>query len=251
LDDLAREQHDRLAVVELDVTNDDHVRAAVATATNRFGRLDVLVNNAGYANMGPIEDVAFEDFRTQIDTNFFGVVRLTQAVLPLMRTRRAGHIIQVSSVGGRVTRPGLAAYQSAKWAVTGFSGVLAQEVAPLGIKVTVLEPGGMRTDWAGASMRNDPVREEYAATVGAAAAMSIPDNIGASDPAKVATLLLDVVDMADPPTRLLVGPDAYRYATAAGRNLLATDERWEALSVSTAADDATNDQLDPLGSVRR
>lgn len=251
LDDLADEQPDRLAVVELDVTSDDHVHTAIGTAVNRFGRLDVLVNNAGYANMGAIEDVDFKDFRTQIDTNFFGVVRLTQAALPVMRAQRTGHIVQVSSVGGRLVRPGLAAYQSAKWAVTGFSGVLAQEVAPLGIKVTVLEPGGMRTDWAGSSMRVDPVRAEYAATVGAAAAVSRPENLGASDPGKVAALLLEVVDLADPPTRLLVGPDAYRYATVAGRELLATDEKWETLSVSTAADDATNDQLDPLGSVNR
>jgi NAD(P)-dependent dehydrogenase (short-subunit alcohol dehydrogenase family) len=240
-----------LALVELDVTKDDHVHAAVATAIDRFGRLDVLVNNAGYANMGAVEDVDFEDFRTQIDTNFFGVVRLTRAALPVMRSQRAGHILQVSSVGGRLVRPGLAAYQSAKWAVTGFSGVLAQEVAPLGIKVTVPEPGGMRTDWAGASMRIDPVRDEYAATVGAAATIHKPEHLGASDPAKVAALLLEVVDMAEPPTRLLVGPDAYRYATAAGRDLLATDEKWEALTVSTTADDATNDQLDPLGSVNR
>ena len=251
LNDLAAEHPDRLAVVELDVTNPEHVHAAIATTIDRFGRIDVLVNNAGYANMGAIEDVDFEDFRTQIDTNFFGVVRLTQAALPIMRTQRSGHIVQVSSVGGRLTRPGLAAYQSAKWAVNGFSSVLAQEVAPLGIKVTVLEPGGMRTDWAGSSMHIDPVRDEYAATVGAAATMSKPENLGASDPAKVAALLLKVVDMAEPPTRLLVGPDAYRYATAAGRDLLATDEKWEALSVSTAADDATDHQMDPLGSVNR
>ncbi|BBY18640.1 SDR family NAD(P)-dependent oxidoreductase [Mycolicibacterium litorale] len=251
LDDLAAAHSDRLAVVELDVTNEEHVRAAVDTAVGTFGRLDVLVNNAGYANMGAIEDVDFADFRAQIDTNFFGVVRLTQAALPVMRAQRAGHIVQVSSVGGRLARPGLAAYQSAKWAVTGFSGVLAREVAPLGIKVTVLEPGGMRTDWAGSSMRIDPIRDEYAATVGAAAAMSSPENLGASDPAKVAALLLEIVDMPDPPSRLLMGPDAYRYATAAGRDLLATDEKWAAISVSTAADDATNDQLDPLGSEDR
>jgi NAD(P)-dependent dehydrogenase (short-subunit alcohol dehydrogenase family) len=248
LDDLVPRYPDRLAVVALDVTNDDHVRAAVAAAIDRFGRLDVLVNNAGYANMSAIEDVDFDDLRTQIDTNFLGVVRMTQAALPIMRAQRGGHIIQVSSVGGRLVRPGLAAYQSAKWAVTGFSGVLAQEVSPLGIKVTVLEPGGMPTDWAGSSMRVAPVRDEYIATVGAAAAMNNSGNIGASDPVKVAVLLLEIVDMADPPTRLLVGPDAYRYATAAGRDLLATDQRWEALSVSTAADDATSDQLDPLGS---
>lgn len=251
LDDLVAVHPDHLAVVELDVTDDAQVRAAVAATIHRFGRLDVLVNNAGYANMGAIEDVDFEDFRTQVDANFFGVVRLTRAALPVMRAQRAGHVVQVSSVGGRLSRPGLAAYQSAKRAVTGFSGVLSQEVAPLGIKVTVLEPGGMRTDWAGSSMRIDPVREEYASTVGAAAATSNSGNLGASDPAKVAALLLEVVDMADPPTRLLVGPDAYRYATAACRDLLAADEKWEALSVSTAADDVTTDQLDPLGSSHR
>jgi NAD(P)-dependent dehydrogenase (short-subunit alcohol dehydrogenase family) len=251
LSDLAAREPERLAVVELDVTNDEHVSAAVAAAVERFGRLDVLVNNAGYANMGAIEDVDFDDFRTQLDTNFLGVVRLTRAALPVMRAQRAGHIVQISSVGGRIVRPGLAAYQSAKWAVTGFSSVLAAEVAPLGIKVTVLEPGGMRTDWAGSSMRVDSIREEYADTVGAAAARSNPDNLGASDPRKVADLVLGVVDMVDPPTRLLVGPDAYRYATAAGRDLLATDEKWEALSLSTAADDATSHQLDPLGLVER
>ncbi|QEN15243.1 SDR family NAD(P)-dependent oxidoreductase [Mycolicibacterium sp. ELW1] len=247
LDDLAAREPERLAVVALDVTNDDQVHAAVDTAVQRWGRLDVLVNNAGYANMGAAEDVAFDDFRAQVETNFFGVVRLTQAALPVMRAQRAGHIIQISSVGGRLTRPGLAAYQSSKWAVTGYSGVVAQEVAPLGIRVTVLEPGGMRTDWAGSSMRVDPIRDEYAATVGVAAQLSQPANLGASDPVKVAALLLQIIEMDTPPARLLVGPDAYRYATAAGRDLLAADEQYEGLSLSTAADDATPGQLDPLG----
>ncbi|MBU8812452.1 SDR family NAD(P)-dependent oxidoreductase [Mycolicibacterium goodii] len=251
LSDLTSREPDRLAVIELDVTNDEQARAAVATAVERFGRLDVLVNNAGYASMSAIEDVDIDDFRAQIETNFFGVVRLTRAALPVMRGQRAGHIVQISSVGGRLVRPGLAAYQSAKWAVTGFSGVLAEEVAPLGIRVTVLEPGGMRTDWAGSSMRIAPVRDEYAATVGAAASLSNPNVLGASDPAKVAGLLLEVIGMAEPPSRLLVGPDAYRYATAAGRDLLAADERWQALSVSTAADDVSPTQLDPLGSSSR
>ena len=250
LDDLAARSPEHLAVVELDVTNDEQVRAAVDTAIQRWGRLDVLVNNAGYANMAAAEDVEFEDFRAQIDTNFLGVVRLTQAAMPVMRQQRSGHIIQISSVGGRLARPGLAAYQSAKWAVTGYSGVLAQEVAPLGIKVTVLEPGGMRTDWSGSSMRIAPIRDEYAETVGAAVQLSQSAHLGASDPVKVAALLLDIVDMDEPPARLLVGPDAYRYATAAGRDLLAADQRYEALSISTAADDATADQLNPLGSMQ-
>jgi len=247
LDDLAVRESDRLAVVELDVTDDEQVRAAVDVAIQRWGRLDVLVNNAGYANMAAAEDVDFDDFRAQVEANFFGVVRLTQAALPVMRAQRAGHIIQISSVGGRLTRPGLAAYQSSKWAVTGYSGVVAQEVAPLGIKVTVLEPGGMRTDWAGSSMRIASVRPEYEATVGAATQLSQSAHLGASDPVKVAALLLDIVKMDSPPARLLVGPDAYRYATAAGRELLAADERYADLSNSTAADDATAKQLDPLG----
>ncbi|CDQ42348.1 MULTISPECIES: SDR family NAD(P)-dependent oxidoreductase [Mycolicibacterium] len=249
LDDLAARYADRLAVVALDVTDDGQVRAAVAAAVDRFGGVDVLVNNAGYANMAAIEDVDFDDFRTQVDTNFFGVVRLTREVLPIMREQRHGNIIQISSVGGRIVRPGLSAYQSSKWAVTGFSEVLSQEVTPLGIKVTVLEPGGMRTDWAGSSMRIDPVREEYAETVGVAASGTSPESIGASDPVKVAELVLHIVDMDEPPLRLLVGPDAYRYATEAGRRLLASDEKWRELSVSTAADDATPDQLDPLAAL--
>lgn len=245
LDELAG---DRLVVVPLDVTDDAAAQDAVAVAVDRFGRLDVLINNAGYANLGAIEDVDSADFRAQIETNLFGVVRLTQAALPVMRAQRSGRIIQVSSVGGRLATPGLGAYQSAKWAVGGFSSVLAQEVAPLGITVTVLEPGGMRTDWAGSSMQIAPIRPEYAETVGAMAARhSAGEVTAASDPVKVARLVLDVVGLEDPPLRLLVGADAYKYATAAGRDLLASDEKWRALSESTTADDASAAQLNPLG----
>jgi NAD(P)-dependent dehydrogenase (short-subunit alcohol dehydrogenase family) len=249
--DLAAGYEDRIAVVPLDVTDPVQAEEAVRTAVDRFGRLDVLVNNAGYANVASVEDVGFDDFRAQVDTNLFGVVRLTQAALPVLREQGSGHIVQVSSVGGRMATPGLAAYQSAKWAVSGFSSVLAKEVAPLGIKVTVLEPGGMATDWAGASMRIDPVRPEYAPTVGAMARMHGSGTTAASDPAKVARLVLDVVALDDPPLRLLVGPDAYAYATAAGRALLAEDERWRELSESTTADDATADHIDPLGARHR
>jgi NAD(P)-dependent dehydrogenase (short-subunit alcohol dehydrogenase family) len=247
LDGLAAEFAERITVVPLNVTDSAAVQAAVDTAVDRFGRLDVLVNNAGYANMGAIEDVDFDDFSAQLDTNFFGVVRLTRAALPVMREQRAGHIIQISSVGGRMATPGLAAYQSAKWAVGGFSSVLAAEVAPLGIKVTVLEPGGMRTDWAGSSMHIDAIRPEYAETVGRMAALHNGQTTAASEPAKVARLVLDVVALDEPPLRLLVGADAYSYATAAGRTLLAEDERWRDLSESTTADDASAEHLDPLG----
>jgi NAD(P)-dependent dehydrogenase (short-subunit alcohol dehydrogenase family) len=246
LDDVTVPEGSALVPVALDVTDADAARAAVHTAVERFGRLDVLVNNAGYANLASIEDVEPDDFRAQVETNLFGVVTLTQAALPVMREQGSGHVVQVSSVGGRLATPGLGAYQTAKWAVGGFSSVLAAEVAPLGVRVTVLEPGGMRTDWAGSSMRVAPVRPEYAATVGASARMHGGTNIGASDPDLVAQLVLEVVAMDEPPLRLLVGPDAYGIATAAGRALLAEDERWETLSRSTAAADATPEQLDPL-----
>ena len=249
LDDLVVPDGAALVPVALDVTDADAARAAVRTAVDRFGRLDVLVNNAGYANLASIEDVDPDDFRAQVETNLFGVVTLTQAVLPVMREQGAGHVVQVSSVGGRLATPGLGAYQTAKWAVGGFSSVLAAEVAPLGVRVTVLEPGGMRTDWAGSSMRVASIRPEYESTVGVSAQMHGGAAIGASDPDLVAGLVLEVVAMDEPPLRLLVGPDAYTIATAAGRALLAEDERHEALSRSTAAADATPEQLDPLAHV--
>jgi NAD(P)-dependent dehydrogenase (short-subunit alcohol dehydrogenase family) len=206
----------------------------------------VLVNNAGYANLASIEDVDPADFRAQVETNLFGVVTLSQEAVHVMREQGSGHIVQVSSVGGRMSTPGLGAYQTAKWAVGGFSSVLAKEVGPLGVRVTVLEPGGMRTDWAGSSMSVAPVRPEYEATVGASARMHGGTSIGASDPDLVAELVLQVVAMEEPPLRLLVGPDAFEHGTAAGRALLAEDERNEALSRSTQAVDATPEQLDPL-----
>ncbi len=236
----------QLVPVVLDVTDPDAARAAVRTAVGRFGRLDVLVNNAGYANLASIEDVDPADFRAQVETNLFGVVTLSQEAVHVMREQGSGHIVQVSSVGGRMSTPGLGAYQTAKWAVGGFSSVLAKEVGPLGIRVTVLEPGGMRTDWAGSSMSVAPVRPEYEATVGVSARMHGGASIGASDPDLVAQLVLQVVAMDEPPLRLLVGPDAFEHGTTAGRALLAEDERNEALSRSTQAADATPEQLDPL-----
>ncbi|MDN3352321.1 SDR family NAD(P)-dependent oxidoreductase [Actinomadura sp. DC4] len=239
---------DRLRQVRLDVTDPDAAEAAVRTAVEAFGRLDVVVNNAGYANLVSVEDITAEDFRAQIDTNLLGVVNVTKAALPVLREQGGGHIIQISSVGARVTTPGLSAYQAAKWAVGGFSEVLAKEVAPLGIKVTVLEPGGMRTDWAGSSMTIPPVSEPYAPTVGALAAHFGGGGVpAAGDPAKVAQVVLTIAGTDDPPVRLVLGSDAVRYATAAGRALAESDARWLGLSLSTDHDAATEAELRPLG----
>ena len=250
LDDLVAEFPGQIVAVALDVTNPDAAAAAVRAATDAFGRLDVVVNNAGYADLASIEDVSLDDFRAQIETNLFGVVNVTKAALPVLRAQGDGHIIQVSSVGGRSASPGLGAYQSAKWAVGGFSGVLSAEVASLGIKVTVLEPGGMRTDWAGSSMSIPPISEPYDATVGARA-RSMKTWNPSGDPSKVAQVVLEIAGMENPPLRLLLGSDAYRYGTEIGAMQAASDLKWRDLSQSIDHDEATEADTDPLAAANQ
>jgi NAD(P)-dependent dehydrogenase (short-subunit alcohol dehydrogenase family) len=253
LADLVSRYGDQILPVALDVTDPDAAQAAVSQGVERFGRLDVVVNNAGYANLASVEDMTLPDFHAQVDANLFGVVNVTKAALPFLRARGSGHIIQVSSVGGRLATAGLSAYQAAKWAVGGFSEVLAREVGPLGIKVTVLEPGGMRTDWAGSSMEVPPISPPYQPTVGAMARAhdSLGSDDALGDPAKVAQVVLAVAGMADPPLRLILGSEAYAYAMAAARARAASDAAWHDLTVSTDRDDATAAQRDPLGADRR
>jgi NAD(P)-dependent dehydrogenase (short-subunit alcohol dehydrogenase family) len=247
LDDLLAAHPDQVLPLALDVTDATAAEAATAAGRERFGRIDVVVNNAGYANLAAVEDIDPADFRAQVDTDLFGVVNVTKAALPVLREQGGGHIVQVSSIGGRMATAGLSAYQSAKWAVGGFSSVLAAEVAPLGIKVTVLEPGGMQTDWSGSSMSVPPISAPYQPTVGAMAAMHNTDTIALGDPAKVAQVVLEVAAMDEPPLRLILGSEAYAYATAAARAQAESDQRWHDLSVSTDRDDATDADRDPLG----
>ena len=237
LADLASRHREKLRAVALDVTDAAAARAAVAAAKEAFGRLDVVVNNAGYANVCSIEDAPLEDFRAQVETNFFGVVNVTRAALPVLRAQRSGHIIQISSVGGRLGSPGLAAYQSSKWAVGGFSEVLAKEVGPLGIRVTVVEPGGMRTDWAGASMRIDPFNPDYQPSVGAfsqAARGRAEDMRG--DPSKVAQVVVRLVAEKDPPLRILLGTDAVFLGRVMSENRAEEDAKWAEVGRSTDFD---------------
>ncbi|MGW4675035.1 SDR family NAD(P)-dependent oxidoreductase [Streptomyces sp. NPDC004324] len=237
LDDLVVRHGDRILPLALDVARDDDVRRAVREGLEAFGRYDVVVNNAGYGDIASVEDVTPEAFRAQIDTNFYGVVQVTKAVLPVLREQGAGHIFQVSSVGGRVGSAGLSAYQSAKWAVGGFSTVLAQEVAPLGIQVTVLEPGGMRTDWAGSSMTIPPVSEPYRQTVGGFADMirsSAASGSAESDPVKVARVVRDLAGRQDAPVRIVLGAQAYGIAQAAARAIAESDEKWREVSESVS-----------------
>lgn len=229
---------DRLRTVALDVTDAAAARAAVAVATSELGRLDVLVNNAGYAKANSIEDLSEHEFRRQLEINFFGVYQVTRAALPVMHAQRAGHIIQISSIGGRLGTPGLGAYQSAKWAVGGFSEALAREVAPLGIRVTCVEPGGMRTDMFSLSMLDAPIAPDYEATV-SAVIRSVFGNPEAArgNPAKVAQAILRLADESDPPVRLLLGSDAVQAAAAAAAERATMDARWQALSESTDYDE--------------
>ncbi|GAB1509391.1 oxidoreductase [Actinophytocola sp. KF-1] len=251
LADLVERFGPRVRAIALDVTDPAAARDAVAVAVAEFGRLDVVVNNAGYANTVSVEDITDADFREQVDTNLFGVVNVTKAALPVLREQGEGHIIQVSSVGGRMPTPGMSAYQAAKFAVGGFSEVLALEAAPLGIKVTVLEPGGMRTDWAGSSMKVPPISAPYEQTVGRVVAMRGDfATRAAGDPAKVADVVLTVAGLDEPPVRLLLGSDAYHYAQQVARARKESDEKWRHLSVSTDHDEATQAGIDPLAALR-
>jgi NAD(P)-dependent dehydrogenase (short-subunit alcohol dehydrogenase family) len=237
LDELKSKYGDQILALALDVTNSEEVARAVQAGLDAFGRYDVVVNNAGYGDTASVEDTTLESFQAQIATNFMGVVYVCKAVLPILRKQGSGHIFQVSSIGGRLASPGLTAYQSAKWAIGGFSIGLAQEVGPLGIKVTVLEPGGMKTDWAGSSMNIPPVSEPYQQTVGAFAKF-LREHSGRepTDPGKVAQVIVKLANQEDAPLRLLLGTDAVRYVAEAAKQLLESDEKWHSLSVSVGFD---------------
>jgi NAD(P)-dependent dehydrogenase (short-subunit alcohol dehydrogenase family) len=225
---------DSVRAVELDVTNERQAGQAIDAAVAAFGGLDVLVNNAGYGNVCPVEDTPLADFRAQIETNLFGVIIMTKAVLPYFRERRAGHIIQVASIGGRIGPAGRAPYAAAKFGVEGFSESLAKEVGPLGIKVTILEPGGFRTDFAGSSTELREGRPEYDSTVGATVRFQRGyDGKQPGDPAKAAAALLHVASLSDPPLRLLLGTDSYNAAEQSALQRLESDRQWKNLSIST------------------
>ncbi|PFH11538.1 NADP-dependent 3-hydroxy acid dehydrogenase YdfG [Collimonas sp. PA-H2] len=251
LADLQARYGEQMRVAALDVTDAKAAQAAVQLALSAFGRLDVLVNNAGFGHIAPFEQTADEDFRAQIDANFYGVVNLTHAALPTMREQRSGHIINISSVGGRTGTPGLSAYQSAKWAVGGFTEVLAQEVTPLGIKVVSLEPGGMRTGWGDiAGSRLPELLADYQPTVGRLAEM-LAAYVGkaAGDPVKVAQVVLGIADHDSPPAHLLLGSDALHYFESAEAVRTNAAAAWRTVSLSTDVDGHDPVPAFPLGEV--
>jgi NAD(P)-dependent dehydrogenase (short-subunit alcohol dehydrogenase family) len=235
LQDLVNRYGDAILPLRLDVTDDDAAAGVVAAAVARFGRIDVDINSAGYSDLGSLEDTTIDSFRKQVDTNFYGVVNVTKAIVPVLREQGSGHIFQVCSLSVRWSAPGLTAYQAAKCAVAGFSLGLAEEVAPFGVRVTVLEPGGMRTDWAGSSMTIPQPSVPYQPTIGAfaellrAAAGHEPTNTR-----RVAQVVRDLAGRDDAPVRLLLGADAVPMAQQAAQELAASDEAWRGVSLSVS-----------------
>jgi len=234
LADLVRDYGEQVRAVALDVTDVEAARAAVAVALAEFGGLDVVVNNAGYANSSAIEETSEEDFRAQIETNLFGVINVTRAALPVLREQRSGYFIQFSSIGGRVGgTPGVAAYQTAKFGVEGFSEVLSNEVKPFGIKVTIIEPGAFRTDWQGTSMVRATVGEDYEQTVGEMNRYRAEtDGTQPGDPARAAKIILDLVELDEPPLRLLLGAGAVESAAKSARARAEEADKWAEVSRS-------------------
>jgi NAD(P)-dependent dehydrogenase (short-subunit alcohol dehydrogenase family) len=236
--DLADAAPDRVLPIALDVTRPDQVGSAVQQAQERFGGVDVLVNNAGYGYRAAVEEGDDAEVRTLFETHFFGAVAMIKAVLPGMRARRSGAIVNISSIGATVTPVGSGYYAAAKAAVEGLSGALRGELAPLGISVTVVEPGAFRTDFAGRSLvQSATAIDDYAGTAGQRRKENdTMDGNQAGDPAKAGAAILTAVESSEPPAFLLLGPDAlalYRYVADARTSEIAN---WEELTSGTNLD---------------
>jgi NAD(P)-dependent dehydrogenase (short-subunit alcohol dehydrogenase family) len=232
LDDLVGRFGDAVLPLKLDVTDRGAVFDAVAQSHEHFGRLDVVVNNAGYGQFGMVEELSEAEAREQIETNLFGALWVTQAALPYLRAQGSGHILQVSSIGGISAFPNIGMYHASKWALEGISQSLAAEVAGFGIKVTVIEPAAYSTDWGGSSARHAtplPAYDEYHEQAAKARARrgSVP-----GDPRATRAAVLAVVDAEKPPLRIFFGDGPLAIATADYESRLATWREWEAVSVA-------------------
>jgi NAD(P)-dependent dehydrogenase (short-subunit alcohol dehydrogenase family) len=225
---------DKVAAISLDVTDKTAVAAAIKEAHARFGRLDVVINNAGYGLFGAIEEISEAEARAQLETNLFGALWVTQAVLPIMRAQRSGHIIQVSSIGGVNAFPTVGLYHASKWALEGFSQSLAVEVASFGIKVTLVEPGGYATDWGGASSQTATPMPAYDAARAAIAAFRSGNVPG--DPEATGAAILKVVDATDPPLRIFFGSGGLPMTRAEYARRIEMWERWNPVSIEAQGD---------------
>jgi NAD(P)-dependent dehydrogenase (short-subunit alcohol dehydrogenase family) len=232
LDDLAGRFGDAILPLKLDVTDRDAVVAAVKDAHDRFGRLDVVVNNAGYGHFGMVEEISEQEARDQIETNVFGALWVTQAVLPYLREQGSGHILQVSSIGGISAFPNLGMYHASKWALEGMSQALAQEVADFGIKVTLIEPAGYATDWSGSSARHSAANPAYDGVREKAQQLRATRQATPGDPVATREAVLKVVDAENPPLRIFFGESPLATATKDYESRLATWREWQPVSVA-------------------
>jgi NAD(P)-dependent dehydrogenase (short-subunit alcohol dehydrogenase family) len=232
LDDLVAQFGDKILPIQLDVNDRDAVFAAVARAHDRFGGLDVVVNNAGYGQFGMIEEISEAEARAQFDTNVFGALFVTQAVLPRLREQGSGHILQVSSIGGVSAFPNIGIYNASKWALEAFTQSLAAEVADFGIKVTLIEPGAYSTDWSGASAKHAAPNPAYDAYREKAAEQRKARAGNPGDPAATREAVLKVVDAENPPLRIFFGDGPLAIATCDYESRLATWREWEPVSVA-------------------
>lgn len=233
IQDFAERFPKQVLVASLDVTRPAEVEETVRLAEARFGRIDVVVNNAGYGYLAAIEEGEDEEVRAMFETNVFGLIALTKAVLPGMRSRRQGHIVNISSVGGLIGFPGIGYYNATKFAVEGLSEALAKEAGALGIRVTIVEPGPFRTDWAGRNLRTPKTAiEDYAPTAGARRDMiSGYSGKQPGDPARAAEAIIGAVLSADPPLHLVLGRPAYDGVRAKIQELSSELEKWRAVSL--------------------
>lgn len=240
LNDLKERYNDQIFPLALDVTNYEQVYAAVDTAVEHFGRIDVLVNNAGYGIIGAAEAFTDEQVRGQLETNLYAPIEVTRAVLPYMRRQGSGRILQISSVGGRVGNAGLTMYQAAKFGLSGFSEALAKEVASLGIFVTSVEPGGFRTDWAGASMTYATEIEGYDLIKQRTDFFKAGNFIPVGDPEKAAKVMVDLASHPNPPMHLVLGSEAIGILKVADQERQQEMENWLDVSLSTDHEDSKN-----------
>lgn len=233
--DLVAGHEDRALAVALDVNDTAQIKSAVKAAQDQFGRIDVLVNNAGYGYQSTVEEAEDKEIRAQFEANVFGLFAMTQAVLPGMRTRRRGHIFNITSVAGFIGFPGSAFYAASKHAVEGWADGLAAEVEPLGIKVTCIEPGPFRTDWAGRSLKQTPSKIADYADTAAARMRGTSEGSGkqAGDPALAAQAMIDLVDHANPPRHLVLGAWGVEKVTGYLKDLLAEVEAWRKVGLAT------------------
>jgi NAD(P)-dependent dehydrogenase (short-subunit alcohol dehydrogenase family) len=231
---LVEQYGSQVAAMTLDVTDKVAVGAAVTEAHARFGRLDVVVNNAGYGLFGTIEEVSEAEARAQLETNLFGALWVTQAALPIMREQGSGHVIQVSSIGGVNAFPTVGLYHASKWGLEGFSQALAAEVAGFGIKVTIVEPGGFATDWGGPSAKRAAPMAVYDSA--RAAIAGVRGKYAPGDPLATGPAILKVVDAKDPPLRIFFGSSGLPMTRAEYAKRIETWEKWNEVSLEAQGD---------------